>query len=108
MSLLATFRILIPEFESLADEVVEQWLNIANLEVTKSGFRPEIRDQIIVYLTADRMVTSFKQKGTSGEVIGMSEGSLSIKYASGESSGYRKIYQRLIKAHTITPLTRVC
>lgn len=108
MSLLATFRILIPEFESLADKTVEQWLNLANLEVTKTGFRPEIRDQIIVYLTADRMSTSYKQKGTSGEVVGMSEGSLSITYAKGESSGYRKIYKRLVKAHTITPLTRVC
>jgi hypothetical protein len=108
LSLLATFRILIPEFEHLNDETVNKWLDLADREVTKSGFKPAIRDQIIVYLTADRMTTSFRQKGTSGEVIGMSEGSLSIAYAKSDCSGYRKIYQRLIRAHTITPLTRVC
>lgn len=108
MSLLGTFRVLIPEFESLSDKVVQQWLDITDLEVTKSGFKPEIRNQIVVYLTADRMVTSFRQKGTSGEVVGMVAGGLSITYAKDECSGYRKIYQRLIKAHTITPLTRVC
>ena len=108
MSLLTTFRILIPEFESLDNDTVQQWLNLADREVTKSGFRPEIREQIVVYLTADRMVTSYRQKGTSGEIVGMREGSLSITYANPECSGYRSIYKRLVKAHTITPLTRVC
>jgi hypothetical protein len=108
VSLLATFRVLIPEFESLNDETVQKWLDLASIEVTKNGFKPEIREQIIVYLTADRMVNSFKQKGTSGEVVGVSEGSLSITYAKGDCTGYRQIYKRLVKAHTITPLTRVC
>lgn len=108
MSLLSTFRILIPEFESLSDETVQKWLDLASFEVTKSGFKPEIREQIIVYLVADRMVNSFKQKGASGEVASVSEGGLAITYTKGDCSGYRLIYKRLIKAHTITPLTRVC
>lgn len=108
LSLLATFRLLIPEFESLRDEIVQTWLDLASEEVSLSGFKPKIRDQIIVYLTADRMVNSYKQKGASGEIIGVSEGSLSITYAKGDCSGYRQMYKRLVKAHTITPLTRVC
>lgn len=108
MSLLATFRVLIPEFSSVSDEELEQRLNLSALEVNKTGFKPEIRDQLIVYLTADRMAISYKQKGAAGEVVGMSEGGLSVTYASGDSTGYRKIYKRLVKAHTITPLTRMC
>jgi Protein of unknown function (DUF4054) len=108
LSLIDTFRILIPEFESLSNETVQKWLDLANVEVTKTGFKPEIREQIIVYLVADRMTNSFKQKGASGEVASVSEGSLSITYAKGDCSGYRQIYKRLVKAHTITPLTRVC
>lgn len=108
MSLLETFRVLIPEFESVPDEAIKQRLNLAALEVTKTGFKPEIRDQLIIYLTADRMATSYKQKGTSGEIIGMSEGGLSISYANSECTGYRQIYKRLVRAHTITPLTRMC
>lgn len=108
MSLLATFRVLIPEFQSLPDETVEQWLELMGCEVTKAGFKPEIRAQIIIYLTADRMVNSFRQSGTSGEIIGVSEGGLSITYANNGSTGYRKTYERLVKAHTITPLTRMC
>ena len=108
MSLLATFRVLIPEFKSLSDETVTQWLELMDCEVTKTGFKPESRKQIIVYLTADRMVNSFRQNGASGEIVGVSEGSLSIKYANDGCTGYRSIYEKLVKAHTITPLTRMC
>jgi hypothetical protein len=108
MSILQTFRILIPEFQSLSDETVTQWLDLVNCEVTKTGLKPVIRDQIIIYLTADRMVNSFRQKGVSGEVVSVSEGGLSIKYANNGCSGYRSLYEKLIKAHTITPLTRMC
>jgi hypothetical protein len=108
MSMLATFRMLIPEFSSVSDEIVEQWLDLSACEVTTSGLKEKIREQIIIYLTADRMAISYKQKGTSGEVVGMSEGGLSVTYASCDSTGYRKIYKRLVKAHTITPLTRMC
>ena len=108
MSLLATFRVLIPEFKSLSDAIVTQWLELMDCEVTKTGFKPAIRNQVIVYLTADRMVNSFRQKGVSGEIVGVSEGSLSIKYANNGCTGYRSIYEKLVKAHTITPLTRMC
>jgi hypothetical protein len=108
MDLLATFRVLIPEFKSLSDEVVKQWLELMDCEVTKVGFKPEIRAQIIVYLVADRMVNAFRQNGASGEIVGVSEGGLSITYANSGATGYRKTYERLVKAHTITPLTRVC
>ncbi len=108
MSLLETFRLLIPEFESLSNETVQKWLDLSSAEVTKTGFKPAIREQIIVYLTADRMVSSYKQKGASGEITSISEGNLSITYAKGEDNGYRQMYKRLIKAHTIAPLTRVC
>jgi len=108
MSLLTTFRTLIPEFQSLPDATITQWLELMDCEVTKTGFKPAIRSQIIIYLTADRMVNSFRQKGASGEVVGVSEGGLSIKYANDGCTGYRSIYERLVKAHTITPLTRMC
>lgn len=108
MNLLTTFRVLIPEFNSVSDEELKQRLNLSALEVTKTGFKPEIRDQLIIYLTADRMATAYKQKGSSGEITGMSEGGLSITYTNKECTGYRQIYKRLVKAHTITPLTRMC
>ena len=108
MNLLDTFRLLIPEFESLSNETVQKWLDLSDAEVTKTGFKPLVRDQIVVYLTADRMVGSFKQKGASGEITAISEGNLSITYAKGEDNGYRLMYKRLVKAHTIAPLTRVC
>jgi hypothetical protein len=108
LSLLETFRLLIPEFASLNDETAQKWLDLSDAEVTKTGFRPLIRNQIVVYLTADRMVGSFKQKGASGEITSVTEGNLSITYAKGEDNGYRQMYKRLVKAHTIAPLTRVC
>lgn len=108
MSLLATFRLLVPEFESLSNETVRKWLELSDAEVTARGFKPAIREQIVVYLTADRMVGSYKQKGASGEITSISEGGLSITYAKGEDNSYRQMYKRLVKAHTIAPLTRVC
>lgn len=108
LSLIETFRLLIPEFASINDEILQKWLDLSSADVTQTGFKPAIRDQIIVYLTADRMVSSYKQKGASGEITSISEGGLSITYAKGEDNGYRQMYKRLVKAHTIAPLTRVC
>jgi hypothetical protein len=106
MKTLATFRVLIPEFQLLPDETVKEWLGLMECEVTKSGISEDIRAKIIVYLAAHNMVNAFKQKGVSGEVVAVSEGNLSITYANEKTTGYFATYQRLLKAHVVRPITR--
>lgn len=106
MSILATFRVLIPEFQSLPDETVKEWLELSSDEVTTKGISKEIRAKIIIYLSAHNMVNAFRQSGVSGEVVGVSEGGLSITYAKNKTTGYFATYQRLIKAHVARPITR--
>jgi len=116
MSLLSTFRIIAPEFDSLSDKEIEERLALTEVEVTNSSLEQAIREKMIAYLTAHYLTISNKRKGAGGEVVSISEGRLSIQYASGYSvvksdlaaTGYGKIYDRLIRSYCITPLTRVC
>ena len=106
MSLLETFRVLIPEFKLLSDEEVGEWLKLSSDEVTTKGLSKSIRNKMIVYLVAHNMVNAFRQNGASGEVVAISEGGLSISYGQSETTGYFETYQRLVKAHVVRPITR--
>lgn len=106
MSLLATFRVLIPEFQSLSDETIREWLELTECEITTKGINKKIRAKIIIYLAAHNMVNAFRQNGASGEVVAVSEGGLSITYGQSETTGYFAAYQRLVKAHVARPITR--
>ncbi len=106
MSLLETFRVLIPEFKLLSDEEVGEWLKLSSDEVTTKGLSKSIRDKMIVYLVAHNMVNAFRQHGVSGEVVSVSEGGLSITYGQKGTTGYYEAYQRLVKAHVASPITR--
>lgn len=115
-SQLAVFREIAPEFSLLSDDEIQSKLDLSSREVTNNSFPEAIREKMIAYLTAHYLTISHKRKGASGEVIAVSEGKLSVKYASGYSvvksdlaaTGYGKIYDRLIRSYTVTPLTRVC
>ena len=116
MSQLSVFRTIAPEFYSISDEDVLKRLDLTIREVTNTRFPETIQEEMIAYLTAHYLTISHKRKGASGEVVSVSEGGLSIKYASGYSvvksdlaaTGYGKIYDRLVRSYTVTPLTRVC
>jgi hypothetical protein len=115
MSLLKIFRLIAPEFDSLPDLKICEHLELAALDVSNSLLSKEMREKMIAYLTAHYLTISHKRNGAGGEVVAVSEGKLSIQYASGYSvvksdlaaTGYGKIYDRLMRSHTIPVMTRV-
>lgn len=115
MSTLETFRIIATEFDYLSDETVSKRLALTAREVTNPKLDDEIKEELIAYLTAHYFTISEKRKGAGGEVASVSEGKLSISYASGYSNvksdlavtSYGRIYDRLMRSYTITPITRL-
>ena len=115
MSALETFRIIATEFNYLSDDAVTKRLELTAREVTNPRLAADIKEELIAYLTAHYLTISEKRKGAGGEVASVSEGKLSISYASGYSNvksdlavtSYGRIYDRLMRSYTITPTTRV-
>lgn len=116
MSLIKIFRSIAPEFDYLKDNDLKPHLELSGIELSNKNLSDNIKNKMIAYLTAHYLTISEKRKGAGGEVVSVSEGKLSIRYASGYSivksdlaaTGYGKIYDRLIRSYCITPLTRVC
>ena len=115
MSALETFRIIAAEFNYLSDDVVSKRLALTAKEVTNPKLKNDIKEELIAYLTAHYLTISEKRKGAGGEVASVSEGKLSITYASGYSNvksdlavtSYGRIYDRLMRSYTITSTTRM-
>ena len=114
MSALETFRIIATEFNYLSDDAVTKRLELTAREVTNPRLAADIKEELIAYLTAHYLTISEKRKGAGGEVASVSEGKLSITYTSGYSNvksdlavtSYGRIYDRLMRSYTITPMTR--
>jgi len=115
MSTLETFRIIATEFGYLSDETVSKRLALTAREVTNPKLADDIKEELIAYLTAHYFTVSEQRKGAGGEVSSVSEGKLSITYATGKSSddsdlgvtSYGRIYKRLMSSYTPTATTRM-
>jgi len=114
MTSLEIFRIIATEFNYLDDVIVSKNLGLVTKEVTNPKLQVEIKEQMIAYLTAHYLTISEKRKGAGGEVSAISEGRLSIQYVTGYSNiksdlavtSYGRVFDRLARSYSITPLTR--
>jgi len=115
MESLQILSLIAPEFSSESEDLRTQYLQLANEEVT-GKISGVTRNRAVAALAAHYMTLGFKKRDGAGEVVSMTEGEVSITYAkrSGEVrndlslTDYGRTYERLIKGHIITPLTRMC
>ena len=80
MTELEYFRLLAPEFASVADATVNQWLAIANLQAAETCFTDD-RAEMAQALYAAHLLTLSMAGGIVGAVVSEREGDLSRTYA---------------------------
>jgi hypothetical protein len=108
---LAIFRLVAEEFADMSDEVVNNYLALADAKVA-SWIHDNVRGEFVAYLAAHQIDLARKRKGSGGQVVSLSEGKLAIKYAEGgrvrsdlDLSSYGRMYQLLIKSNVPTIIT---
>ncbi len=106
------FRLIADEFADIEDEKVLSYLELADQKISKK-IHDNVRNEIVAYLAAHQIDISLKRKGSGGQVTSVTEGKLTIDYATNSKvnseydlSNYGRRYRDLIKSCTITPITR--
>lgn len=115
MTLLELFRLLITEFQTIDDAVVQAHLDNADSLISTSIIET-LRNNLIVYYAAFAIDISERWNGSKGQVNSMTVGGVSINYNGVGSSNsstldldsslYGRRYKSLLRSSTLTATTR--